>query len=153
MSLSESNPVAASTSDAPPADAPRVRLVAVQVRRSPSGQARVEVVLDAPSGERVSAVREGLSGEAADVRLGAEATVAALNSISDDGLRFELAGAKTVRAFDQLVVLVLVGVKGAGPARLLGVATNEGEMCRAAAISVLNATNRARSIGTRAPNE
>ena len=151
MTSPDSNAAAASASAALPADAPRVRLIDVHVRRSPSGQCRVEVVLEAPSGERVSAVREALSSEAADVRLGADATVAALNTVPESAMRFELAGTKTVRAFDQLVVLVLVGVSNAGPARLLGVATNEGEICRAAAISVLNATNRARGSGTRAP--
>lgn len=151
MNVSDSNAAAAPAGDAPPADAPRVRLVDVHVRRSPSGQCKVEVVLEAPGGERVAATREGLTSEAADVRLAADATVAALNSVPDATLRFDLAGTKTVRAFDQLVVLVLVGLTGAGPARLLGVATNEGEVCRAAAISVLNATNRARSVGMRAP--
>lgn len=142
---------APSAADASPADAPRVRLIDVHVRRSTSGQCRVEVVLESPSGERVSAAREGLSSEAADVRIGADAAVAALNAVAASGIRFELAGTKTVRAFDQLVVLVLVASTGPGPTRLLGVATNDGEVCRASAISVLNATNRVRGNGTGTP--
>jgi hypothetical protein len=150
MNASDSNPLAAALPvEMSPSDVPRVRLIAVQVARTPSGKCRVEVTLEAPSGERVSDIREGLSSEAADVRLGAEATVGALNTAMSGVMRFDVAGAKTVRAFDQIVVLVLVGVSDGGPARLLGAASNEGEVCRAAAVAVLNATNRVRTAGSR----
>lgn len=133
------------THDASP-EPPRVRLVDVRVQRTPSGRQRVEVDLDAPDGRRVTGVHEDVLSANADVRIAAQAALAALHAALPAAPRFVVAGAKTVRAFDQTVTLVLIGIEGrAGPARLLGAAANEEHVPRAAVIAVLNATNRVRA--------
>jgi hypothetical protein len=131
--------------DASP-EPPRVRLVDVRVQRTPYGRQRVEVDLEAPDGRRVTGMHEEMLSGNADVRIAAQATLAALRAALPAAPTFIVAGAKTVRAFDQTVTLVLIGIEGrAGPARLLGAAANEEFIPRAAVIAVLNATNRVRA--------
>jgi hypothetical protein len=129
---------------------PRVRLMDVRAHRSPSGRYRVDVELETPGPERrrVSAMHEDMPSAFGEVRIAAEAALAALRAALPDAPKFVLAGAKTVRAFDQTVTLVLVGISGGeGPARLLGAACNEENVSRAAVLAVLNATNRVRAPG------
>lgn len=127
---------------------PRVRLVDVQVERAPSGRHRVTVFLDSPDGRRASGCHEDVPTGMGDVRIAAEAALAALRDALPTAPVFVVAGAKTVRAFDQTVTLVLIGISGReGPARLLGAACNEENLPRAAVLAVLNATNRVRAPG------
>lgn len=127
-------------------EVPRVRLTDVRVQRGPGVRYRVEVQLTSPDGRTVVGAHEDATSAAGDVRIGAEATLAALRDAMPDMPAFYVAGAKTVRAFDQTVTLVLIGVTGAdGPARLLGAACNEEDVARAAVLAVLNATNRVRA--------
>jgi hypothetical protein len=73
----------------------------------------------------------------------AEATLEALHRAASTGHRFELLGVKTVRAFDETVVLAQVAVvAGRGPTRLVGAAMGDDDQPRAAVLAVLNATNR-----------
>lgn len=135
------------TISAPP-DPPRVRLVAVRDRRSPAGRHHVEVELEAPDGRRVIASHEDVPTAIGEVRIAAEAALGALRQALPASPAFVVAGAKTVRAFDQTVTLVLIGISGGdGPARLLGAACNEENVSRAAVLAVLNATNRVRAPG------
>jgi len=146
MSAPDSVPLDAEQPPGPDAEPPRVRLLGVRAHRAPSGRFRVEVEIATPDGRRATGTQEDLGGPLADVRIGAEAAVAALHAAFPDAPRFEVAGAKTVRAFDQTVTLVLVGISGRdGPARLLGAACNEEDVPRAAVLAVLNATNRVRA--------
>jgi hypothetical protein len=78
-----------------------------------------------------------------DLRVAAEATLRALETFSRGAVTFELAGIKSLRAFDANIIIVALGVRGsAGPARLLGAYLAEREPIRGAVIAVLNATNR-----------
>jgi hypothetical protein len=125
---------------------PRVRLVDVRTQRGPGVRYRVEVHLRSPEGHDVVGAYEDATSATGDVRIGAEAALAALRDALPGAPPFYVAGAKTVRAFDQTVTLVLIGISGvAGPARLLGAACNEENIARAAVLAVLNATNRVRA--------
>lgn len=136
-------PVAPHDAGAP--DPPRVRLLDVRVQRSPAGRQRVEVDLMSPDGRKVTGTHEDAPSATSDVRIAAEAALAALRDALPAAPRFVIAGAKTVRAFDQTVTLVLIGIEGhMGPARFLGAAANEEFVPRAAVLAVLNATNRVR---------
>ena len=101
------------------------------------------VELQRLDGSTVLGSREGHAIALGDLRIVAEATIDALHLASTSGLRFELLGVKTVRAFDETVVLVQVAVvAGRAPVRLVGAAMGDTDLPRAAVLSVLNATNR-----------
>jgi hypothetical protein len=118
-------------------------LVALRAHRAPSGQCRAEVELQRADGERVVGAREGRAIALGDLRIVAEATLEALHRVATTGHRFELLGVKTVRAFDETVVLAQVAlVAGRGPTRLVGAAMGDDDLPRAAVLAVLNATNR-----------
>ena len=121
----------------------RVRLLALRAQRFPTGQCRAEVELQRLDGATVVGAREGFAIALGDLRIVAEATLDALHRASSSGVRFELLGVKTVRAFDETVVLVQVAVvAGREPVRLVGAAMGDTDLPRAAVLSVLNATNR-----------
>ncbi|GLC28086.1 hypothetical protein [Roseisolibacter agri] len=121
----------------------RVRLLALRAQRFPSGLCRAEVELQRLDGTTVVGVREGHAIALGDLRIVAEATLDALHRASSSGMRFELLGVKTVRAFDETVVLVQVAVvAGREPVRLVGAAMGDTDLPHAAVLSVLNATNR-----------
>ena len=84
-----------------------------------------------------------------DLRAAAAATLDALHGASGTAHRFTLLGVKNVRAFDQHVLLVQLGVAapagaaaGDGPTRLVGCAAAAEDLMRAAVFAVLNASNR-----------
>ncbi|MDF1505829.1 hypothetical protein [Roseisolibacter sp. H3M3-2] len=121
----------------------RVRLVAVRIRRLPAGLARAEVDLQRPDGPVVTGTHEGPASADGDLRVVADATLDALHRASGGAVRFALQGVKTVRAFDETVVLVQVAVvAGRAPVRLVGAAMGDADHARTAVLSVLNATNR-----------
>jgi hypothetical protein len=121
----------------------RLRLVALRAQRFPSGQCRAEVELQRQDGEIVLGVRDGPAIALGDLRIVAEATIEALHRATRSELRFELLGVKTVRAFDETVVLAHIGVvAGRAPVRLVGAAMGNTDLTRATVLSVLNATNR-----------
>jgi hypothetical protein len=55
---------------------------------------------------------------------------------------FELLGVKAVRAFDATVVIVSLATSAEGDQRVVGSVLTEDDPGRAAALAVLNATNR-----------
>jgi hypothetical protein len=121
----------------------RLRLVALRAQRFPSGLCRAEVELQRQDGEIVLGARDGHAIALGDLRIVAEATIEALHRATRTGLRFELLGVKTVRAFDETVVLAQIGVvAGRAPVRLVGAAMGDADLTRAAVLCVLNATNR-----------
>lgn len=129
--------------DALRGEGPRIRLVSYRAQRAPSGICRAEVALQRLDGRHVLGAREGRAAAVGDLRIVAEATLDALHLATTTDHRFELYGVKTVRAFDQTVVLVQIGILvGVGPARLVGAALGDLDLTRAAVLSVLNATNR-----------
>ena len=94
-------------------------------------------------GERVTGKAEGVTSTLGDLRVAADAALRAIEQFSDGTLRFELVGVKTMRAFDANIVIVSVGQRRPeGQIRLLGSFLAEEDQPRAAALAVLNATNR-----------
>jgi hypothetical protein len=127
--------------------AARIRFVEARTRDLPSAQCGVEVELERVDGRRVVGTRSGQPSAIGAIRIAAEAAVEALHLAVQEDQRFELVGVKSVRAFDQTVVLVLLTTRGPrGVVRLVGAAVGEsadpGDVTRAAVLSVLNASNR-----------
>ena len=141
----ESNPIPSTASRE--RDTPRIRLLALRAHRSPAGLCRAEVELERLDGTPVVGSRDGRAIAIGDLRIVAEATIDAIHRATTTDHRFELLGVKTVRAFDENVVLVQLSlVRGAGPARLVGAALGVPDCTRAAVLAVLNATNRVLAV-------
>ena len=121
----------------------RIRFVDYRSRRSPNGIVFVEVELARIDGDRVVGSASGQPSAVGDLRIAAEAAISALRQAVASGQRFEIAGVKTVRAFDATVVLVsVIELTDPTAKRLLGSAFATGEDGAAAVRAVLNATNR-----------
>jgi len=108
---------------------PRLRFAEFRMERLPSGRCNAGVVLTGPAGARY----EGA----------AQACISALTQSVEGELSFECLGVKAIRAFDATVVIVSLATRGEGaPKRVVGSVLTEEEPTRAAALAVLNATNR-----------
>ncbi len=109
----------------------------------PDARCRAEVELTRRSGTHVVGTREGRGAETVALRCAAQATVDAIQKVVDPERSFELLGVKSVHAFDTVVVIVCVGVTDPqGHRRLVGTFVADRGPERAAAVAVLNATNR-----------
>ena len=114
------------------------------VSAAPDGRCLVSVGLEwrGRSIRRTSYGVETLQGR---LRAAAQASLAAALEVSDGRADLSLLGVKAVRAFDGWVAIVRVNGTAADRAhRLLGAAAceEEDDLPRAAAVAVLNATNR-----------
>lgn len=128
--------------DAPPsAKRDRVRFSDFVLARAPSGQCSIDVELEF-DGRKVHGRAAGLASPLGDLRLSAEASLRALEKFVDGELAFELLGVKHVRAFDANLVIVSVGIRRDAGTRLVGCYLASDDICRGAALAVLNATNR-----------
>ena len=117
---------------------PRLRFNEFRLERLPSGRCSAWVVLTGPGGARYEGGAEGLSSQAGELRCSAQACISALTELS-----FECLGVKAIRAFDATVVIVSLATSGEGvPKRVVGSVLTEEDPTRAAALAVLNATNR-----------
>jgi hypothetical protein len=127
-----------------PGEAPRIRFVAVRIAaRALNGRSRAEVDLRRVDGLVVSGQGEAEPSVYGDQRAAAIATTEALGKADGAGHRFELLGVKNVRAFDQTIVLVQLGVgTGRGYLRLVGSAVGDDDLVAATVRAVLNASNR-----------
>ena len=84
-----------------------------------------------------------MSSPAGELRCAAEAAVQALQQAVEREVVLELLGVKSVRAFDATVVIVSLSVRSEGNAwRMVGSYLTETDPPRAAALAVMNATNR-----------
>lgn len=118
----------------------RVRFVSARMEPPRVGRARSRVELEW-AGQVHSGEREGESGPAPELRLTALATLAALDRVLDGRVQFQLVGIKPLRAFDADVVVALLRSDVDGKS-LIGAALASDDPNRAAAVAVLNATNR-----------
>jgi hypothetical protein len=101
------------------------------------------VVLIGPAGIRYEGESQGLASQAGELRCAAQACISALTQSVEGELSFECLGVKAIRAFDAMVVIVSLATRGVGaPKRVVGSVLTEEEPTRAAALAVLNATNR-----------
>lgn len=111
--------------------------------RFPDGRCRAQVELTRRSGENFVGTREGRGTEIMALRCAAQASVDAIQQVVESGRSFELLGVKSVHAFDTVIVIVSVGVhEGDGRRRFVGTYVADQGIERAAAVAVLNATNR-----------
>lgn len=121
----------------------RLRFTNFTFSRTPAGLCTAEVELEWLDGLRVVGKASGQSSPVSDLRVAAEAGIAAIEKFTEGGLQLELLGVKALRAFDANIVIVSVEVKrGEGPARLLGSHLAEHDPVRSSVVAVLNATNR-----------
>ncbi len=109
----------------------------------PDGRCRAEVELTRRGGDKFVGLREGKGAETVALRCAAQASVDAIQKVVDPERTFELLGVKSVLAFDTVIVIVSVGVTDSkGHRRLVGTYVADQGAERAAAVAVLNATNR-----------
>jgi hypothetical protein len=118
----------------------RVRFVDARLELPRVGRARATVELEW-GGVVFSETMEGEGGPAMELRLVALATMRVLEGVMRGSLGFQLVGIKVVRAFDEDMAVAMVRADGL-PDSLVGASLAAGHPHRAAALSVLNATNR-----------
>lgn len=123
--------------------AERLRFQVFAFDRLPDGRCRARVQLSWIDGREFAGESEGMTSQAGELRCSAEAAVQALERAVQEGVKLELLGVKAVRAFDATVVIVSLSVQSDGEAwRMVGSYLTETDPPRAAALAVLNATNR-----------
>jgi hypothetical protein len=94
-------------------------------------------------GERISGKADGIASTLGDLRLPAEATLRAIEAFSRSTVQLELIGVKSMRAFDDTVVIVSVLLKSEGEVtRLLGCSLAGDDLLRGVVVATLQATNR-----------
>ncbi|MGH7578526.1 MAG: hypothetical protein ACREM9_00015 [Gemmatimonadales bacterium] len=120
----------------------RLRFAEFVLDRLPNGRCRAKVGLTWRDSEAFTGDSEGLASQAGELRCAAQACVNALGQAVEGGMSFELLGVKAVRAFDATVVIVSLSTNAEGDQRVVGSVLTEEDPARAAALAVLNATNR-----------
>ncbi|MBA3893500.1 MAG: hypothetical protein H0X69_07365 [Gemmatimonadales bacterium] len=121
----------------------RLRFAEFVLDRLPNGRCRAKVGLTWRDSEAFVGQSEGLASQAGELRCAAQACVIALGQAVQGGMVFELVGVKAVRAFDATVVIVSLSTNAEGTdQRVVGSVLTEEDAARAAALAVLNATNR-----------
>lgn len=130
----------------------RVRFSRFDLTRTKSGQTTAEVTLEL-DGKKHVGQSSGPSSPLGDLRISAEACLRALAGFSG-GLEFELMAVKHIRAFDSNLAIVSITHRQDGNTfPLVGCYLAKEDVCRGAAISVLNATNRVLGISMQRSEE
>jgi hypothetical protein len=125
---------------APPLPTRRARFVGVRVeQRNGARIASVELEWD---GKIYTGTAEGEAILAGEMRSCAQATLQALEAVIDGAARFNLIGVKATRIFDTELVAVLLRSEQAKGQQLIGSSLVSESVYQAAALAVLNATNR-----------
>ena len=121
----------------------RLRFQEFEMERLPTGRCQARVVLSLQGQQQFQGQSEGLTSPAGELRCAAQACVIALTEAVSGKVKFDLVGVKAVRAFDATVVIVSLAAHGAEiRRRVVGSVLTEEDIPRAAALAVLNATNR-----------
>lgn len=129
--------------DDPMSPLPRLRLDDVRIATVDGERCRARVSLTGRDGEPRSAEWEGAASPAGRLRAVAEATLAALRQHTATALSIELLGVKSIKAFDNTLVVASAMVRWGGNAeRVVGSCIQPIENPRGAALAVLDATNR-----------
>jgi hypothetical protein len=130
----------------------RVRFNRFDLTRTKSGQTTAEVTLELDGKNHVGK-SSGPSSPLGDLRISAEACLRALSGFSG-GVEFELMAVKHIRAFDSNLAIVSITHRQDGNTfPLVGCYLAKDDVCRGAAISVLNATNRVLGISMQRSDE
>ncbi len=123
--------------------AERVVFSSFEFKHFPNGMCQAEVELECRSGEKVVGTASGSGSSVGSMRAAAMASVAALERAVPAGPKWELLGVKSTIAFDSTIVIVSIAARTEdGPIRLVGSYVTDDDRERAAAVAVLNATNR-----------
>lgn len=122
----------------------RVRYRDVEAQRTRDGTWRVTAALEWTEGRIFTGTAVDHDIPEGRVRAGARAAIEALAPIAGDRIRLDLRGAKAVRAFDTVIVIVSVQGSAAGRSyRLIGsAAAPDEDLIRGGVLAVLNAVNR-----------
>lgn len=121
----------------------RLRFTNFSFSRAPSGICRASVELEWADSDGYVGRAEGVASPLGDLRVCADATLRALELFSHRALVFELVGVKTMRVFDENIVIVSIhATRDDESHRLLGCHVAERDSLRSAVIAVLHATNR-----------
>ena len=122
----------------------RVRLLFVQTEATPDSRCAVRVELEWAAGTRVQGIGRGNATRQGMLIAGSLATLNAVREVTGERLDLEFRGAKAVRAFDALVVIV--ALRGRADDRrynLIGSSeATEEEVARGGVLAMLDATNR-----------
>jgi hypothetical protein len=120
----------------------RLRLASVDREELSGSRIRIRVTLDDGHAEHVS-VAEGLDTPIMELRLAAEATLAATGSVLEDADWLDLVGVKLLHAFDADVILIAVRTADQPGRKLVGAVTCRPEgRTQAAVKATLDAVNR-----------
>lgn len=119
----------------------RVRFTGFEISRSKAGQTTAEVTLEW-DGKKHVGQSSGPTSPLGDLRISAEACLRALGAYAGP-ISFELMAVKHIRAFDSNLAIVSITHRQDGMNYpLVGCYLAKEDVCRGAAIAVLNATNR-----------
>ncbi|HJU74165.1 MAG TPA: alpha-isopropylmalate synthase regulatory domain-containing protein [Gemmatimonadaceae bacterium] len=130
----------------------RLRLTEFTFTRTPHGRCHAEVQFEWLDGEKISGKADGIASTLGDLRLPADATLRAIEAFTKAEVQLELIGVKSMRAFDDTVVIVSVLLRKNGDVkRLLGCSLAGEDILRGVVVATLQATNRVvgNSIATR----
>lgn len=127
-----------------PSAGPEPRLRVVDVERVPEAGSRIRIRVSVElDGELRVEDAEGLDTPIMELRLAAEATLAAASAVLEDPDWLELVGVKLLHAFDADVILIAVRTADEPGRKLVGaVPAIMGERTRAAVSATLDAINR-----------
>lgn len=122
----------------------RMRFAEFDYEPFADGSCAASVVLEWEDGMRFRGRAEGTQTPQGELRCGASAAIEAAEKAAGGTIEFSLVGVKAVRAFDNWVIIVAVrGTAEDRDYKLIGAyATQASQSARAAAMSVLDATNR-----------
>ncbi|HKK26989.1 MAG TPA: hypothetical protein VKB18_02805 [Gemmatimonadota bacterium] len=130
------------TEERGPAPKGRLRLVAVERDELSGSRIRLRVCLEGPRGDHATEA-EGLDTPIMELRLAAEATLAAAGGALGDDSWLELVGVKLLHAFDSDVILIAVHTEDHPDRKLVGaVPSDPNGRTEAAVKATLDAVNR-----------
>lgn len=130
------------TEERGPAPQGRLRLVAVERDELSGSRIRLRVCLEGPRGDHATEA-EGLDTPIMELRLAAEATLAAAGGALGDDAWLELVGVKLLHAFDSDVILIAVHTEDRPDRKLVGaVPSDPNGRTEAAVKATLDAVNR-----------
>ncbi|MFQ5890211.1 MAG: hypothetical protein ACE5JR_09175 [Gemmatimonadota bacterium] len=125
-----------------PAGPGRLSLISAALTRSRGCAIRVRVELEL-AGRGGCAEAEGVGTESVELRLAADATLAALRSLASRAAELELVGIKRLQAFDASVVLAALRDERRPGSSLIGAMPVGGNVVEGAALAVLHAASGA----------
>ena len=128
----------------PPAPPRTLRFIRAELQKLDADRCRAVVQIERPESGLHSGTADGAGSEADGLRAVTRATADAVSAaLAAEEVKVRVRGVQAVEAFGQFVVIVSVAASSRGRSQtLLGVCDGGDNTARAAALAVLNATNR-----------